>query len=723
MQTSTHYGFNLPEADDFVNIEDLTNNWSSLDNILYNSGTKSVVCSTAAATAAKTASTSGGDFEKRSGAQIIVKFTNGNTASDPTLNVDNTGAAPIYVNGEATEKLPADGVFLFVYNGTQFELVGGISSGAGGGSMIVITDTTSEHEFEGDTVTATVGAYSESAVVSNGTATITGFMETGTVTITATDFSQTISITNYNKYTVSLVKPFGDMYVDWLDSIDESSASYSSLADVLADEKMVRELFTRHASVDFLVSNVGNYPEELETIINNDYCAKWINLRDYALDTLYANNNNNIAYLMNNADKYFYGEWTIVDGTPTSPTWGPKGNVPIMTSNTAPYGTASAYQVFDGTTSVTNGTDFSYRFETAICVRKFYCNITGGTLQASNDGSAWIDISDPFTNYNYYIYYRVHFSSSKTVREVQFYGRELKPSIPLMVNNTEPYGEAFGYKLYNSSTNYYGLFSSSAPVNVGGYIGYDFGKQVSFSSKNTFIRFVNMSSSDRITCNVQYSNDKNTWTDVFSSTLSVANKTIVNLPLPDDLSFRYIRFNLLTTTGATAYLAGFNLYTINYSECEWDEEHPRHYIYDHGIELEEINDMPVGGTITKKDYEIVTETSGTSGFGIHSQVYTNLNITNYVSERVILGDMLKDGSSNDPKNLISVFNQEPPVAAYSDSMQDGFKGIGSNAMANTYLNPNNCCLNISNITGIKYPTVGSFYYTGQKFTISEWWLE
>ena len=34
MQNSTNYGFNLPEQTDFVNIEDLSDNWESLDGIL-----------------------------------------------------------------------------------------------------------------------------------------------------------------------------------------------------------------------------------------------------------------------------------------------------------------------------------------------------------------------------------------------------------------------------------------------------------------------------------------------------------------------------------------------------------------------------------------------------------------------------------------------------------------------------------------------------------------
>lgn len=330
----------------------------------------------------------------------------------------------------------------------------------GGGSIIIINDTYSLYEDE--TVTVSVGTYSKTAIIEDGTATIKGFTETGTVTVSVSDFTKTFNIDKYSKYEVGI----GGFYESWLESIDESASGYSSLADVLSDEKMVRELFTRHASVDFLVSNVGNYPEELETIINNDYCAKWINLRDYALDTLYANQL--IASLMDQADKYFYGEWTIVDNTTTPPTWDPKGNVPIMTSNTAPYGKA-----------ITNGTEYSgepiwrifnknatsgavnfginiyigYQFNSPICVRYFeYKTLNfarvgaSGILQliASNDLTNWTVLVDNITgthnsnysskvnNSDYYLYYAITLASATGnpyyygFTNIQFYGRELK---------------------------------------------------------------------------------------------------------------------------------------------------------------------------------------------------------------------------------------------------------------------------------------------------------
>ena len=86
-------------------------------------------CSTAAATAAKVASIADGSstFTLEKGARICVKFTNANTVADPTLNVGSTGAKAIYWHGAAlasSQYWQASAIVDFVYNGTQWELVG-----------------------------------------------------------------------------------------------------------------------------------------------------------------------------------------------------------------------------------------------------------------------------------------------------------------------------------------------------------------------------------------------------------------------------------------------------------------------------------------------------------------------------------------------------------------------------------------------------------------------
>lgn len=86
------------------------------------------ICSTAATTAAKTVSCSG--FALVTGAEITVKFTITNTASNPTLNVNSTGAKPIYYNGAAISAgyLKANKTYSFRYNGTQYDLVGDVDT-------------------------------------------------------------------------------------------------------------------------------------------------------------------------------------------------------------------------------------------------------------------------------------------------------------------------------------------------------------------------------------------------------------------------------------------------------------------------------------------------------------------------------------------------------------------------------------------------------------------
>lgn len=85
-------------------------------------------CSTAASTAAKTVSITKGNFALGSGARVTVKFTYANTASNPTLDVNSKGAKNIYHKGArittGTNKALLAGVCDFVYDGTQWHLVG-----------------------------------------------------------------------------------------------------------------------------------------------------------------------------------------------------------------------------------------------------------------------------------------------------------------------------------------------------------------------------------------------------------------------------------------------------------------------------------------------------------------------------------------------------------------------------------------------------------------------
>lgn len=94
------------------------------------------VCSTDASTAAKTVQIDG--FELREGAVVYVKFTNSNSASNPTLNVNSKGAKAIYYRDAAITDgvIKAGDIATFIYS-TNYHLISIDSSAS---SVGVITD-------------------------------------------------------------------------------------------------------------------------------------------------------------------------------------------------------------------------------------------------------------------------------------------------------------------------------------------------------------------------------------------------------------------------------------------------------------------------------------------------------------------------------------------------------------------------------------------------------
>lgn len=89
-----------------------------------------VVCNSAAAATAKVVSITG--FALVAGSTVRVRFTNGNTAPSPTLNVSSTGAKAIRYNGAALvsgDVISENATIDFVYDGTYWEAVGYLDDG------------------------------------------------------------------------------------------------------------------------------------------------------------------------------------------------------------------------------------------------------------------------------------------------------------------------------------------------------------------------------------------------------------------------------------------------------------------------------------------------------------------------------------------------------------------------------------------------------------------
>ena len=165
----------------------------TIDGVSFN-GTGNIThfgtCSTAAGTAAKVVSCS--NFTLATGARIIVQFTVTNTAASPTLNVNSTGAkAIVYRNSAITAGyLAANRVYEFVYDGTNYELVGDINTDTNTDTKVTQTVTTTNAEYPilasidaNKTATSTTTTRFDSSITLN----------PGTNTITASTFKGALS--------------------------------------------------------------------------------------------------------------------------------------------------------------------------------------------------------------------------------------------------------------------------------------------------------------------------------------------------------------------------------------------------------------------------------------------------------------------------------------------------------------------------------------------------
>lgn len=103
-------------------------------------------CLTDSALAEKTVDV--GDFALEKGVAINVNFAYANTASAPTLNVNSTGARPVYVNGEAaSDKDLNKGTHTFVYNGNQWEVTTSVVSTEGLATEEYVDEAISNIDF------------------------------------------------------------------------------------------------------------------------------------------------------------------------------------------------------------------------------------------------------------------------------------------------------------------------------------------------------------------------------------------------------------------------------------------------------------------------------------------------------------------------------------------------------------------------------------------------
>lgn len=123
LSTTTNYSLRKHDAGDLNWDVDMNWNMTEIDKKLKLLFANFLTCSTAAGTTAKVVSFA--NFVLEAGCLIAVKFTNGNSASAPTLNVNSTGAKAIQYDGAAipTNAIVANGVYLLAYDGTNWAIL------------------------------------------------------------------------------------------------------------------------------------------------------------------------------------------------------------------------------------------------------------------------------------------------------------------------------------------------------------------------------------------------------------------------------------------------------------------------------------------------------------------------------------------------------------------------------------------------------------------------
>lgn len=554
-------------------------------------------------------------------------------------------------------------------------------------------------------------------------------------------------------YTVTLSA--GINWRTWCTLGGVSTSGYSDLSDVFDDEVAVRRLMTVHASADYLIECVTKKLTTIDDFVANDTAMKWIGLRDYVCDGLTAITGVEAKFLASD-----YWERYLKD------------HVPVMTSDTAPYGTASdnshaskqeAYHAFDGdestywnANSVTSNKYMQYKFVNPVCVKKIYISdgsmnrINTYKIQASNDGSTFTDITGTLTyddsnryvnieNDNYYLYYRLYVltaTTNITIATFQFYGRALDVSVPVMTSDTTPYGEAKASGIYINNTSFYAYKAFDGDNSTGwygakgvasGWIEYKFANLICI--KNVAYKQRTSDTQGNInhikTGAILGSNDGINYEEIYviddSGIPSSQEETIHSFSNTEYYLYIRLRIDTLQYIGTEGepILNTLQFYGVDYSEKEFASGSTMKYLYDHGVELETINGFATGtGATFEKRAESLyanrTATQGTvSGFATNSPI----DMTDYTVERIHLGDeeVTISGANLTCGNLSASNNNTTSV---SDT------AVASIMCSGAY-NQFSHGLDVTAINESKYPKVYGYSGGGypNKFTITEWWLE
>ena len=640
-----------------------------------------------------------------------VTIKNSNNVTVGTTTFDNTGAATYLVNKADTYSLSA------TYAGVTATTSVVVSAQTTYNVVLhlwtaTLNITTSSSDLYGQTITITDSNASQIGTTAfNNSGVATFYVHKADTflcecTYRLDTYGSAVVVSAETSY--SVVINIGFDYVQWLTAAGISASGYNSISDVFADEEVTRELMLKHASADYLVSAVTDDVDEIDVFCASDTAMKWIGLCDYVCDKLTAIQGVEAKFMASQ-----YWERYLKD------------HVPTMTSNSAPYGTASAIDVLNSNTpawkafdgdetsyyhSLDSGSTSSkevwieYEFTNPICVKKAYSKTDNGrkfntiTIKGSNDGITWAPLgSDTNTDTRpnernvlcsdtgYYKKIRAYYSGLQvgggsycvSLYTLQFYGRTLDVSVPIMTSNTLPYGEAI--ESSNEYSNAFKAFDNNDSTfvannnNTEWYCGYKFNTKVKL--KKLVLKTRASYGSGNVN-KLQYSDDGTTWNDDSSVDLTTmtASSTQYVFDVSEESAHNRYRIDCKAhdLVGGDGFIS-IQFYGVDYSEKEFEQGTTKKWLYDHGVELETIT---ISGTGTKQsDYIQLT--------AANAQATANIDLTNYSLLRGKCGDNMSGttqlyvgGSSPAGANLTSAYapnNFSLDVSSFNQSLATGAK--------------------------------------------------
>ena len=572
--------------------------------------------------------------------------------------------------------------------------------------LITLTVTTDDDELIGDSVKVTKDGTALEQTFDASKALVFHLPELGTWTVANTnpDHSGSSEVTceMYGRYAVTLAGDFN--WKKWVTVGGLSADGYASFNDVLADERAVRQLMTKHVSADILAdAMIKNRAGFRAKITASKNAMKWIGLRDYICDKLLDNAGAQADLLASDHWRYIL-----------------KDGVPYMTSATSPYGEVtgppnltvySSYKIFgkpiakdtnDCWVATPGNEQVNYHFKSPICIKKFSiinhfpihtpnrC-LKEFSIVASNNGTQWTEISkfrgenytdseihiDSYDLYNdeFYTYYGIKGLSTYDTQgnyglgRLYFYGRSLNVSVPAMTSDTAPWGKIIYSSQWDggSSAGRQAFSGSDSPwypnpsdSSGKAYIGYVYHtptrvRQVSFICHN---------GNQNEVCVVERSDDGERWEKASEEIrITVDNETkILNV---NASPARYWRIRNVSGNIYVANQGGFNLRKVQFYGVDYSEREDRAYLYDHGVEV-----LPITTTGVKNPDAITL--SAVSGAKANADVTSAKRLRASVgrdasgSVRLVCGSAFK-----------AITSADMPVSAYLDiSSVNGSADVG-----------------------------------------------